>query len=94
MRNAEVAQAIQAREAERRAERIASRTSRQVFWTEVMNDADAPMLARLRASELLARSEGDFLERHVVEGPPPMPQIIVNFRSPEDDAADDDDAES
>ena len=40
--------------------RIASRQQRQQFWTDVMNDKDQPMPNRLRASELLGRSEMDF----------------------------------
>ena len=42
---------------------IADRKTRQRFWTQVMNDADISMKDRLKASELLARSECDFIER-------------------------------
>ena len=36
---------------------------RQEFWTKVMNDPDEDMKNRLRAAELLGKSEADFLDR-------------------------------
>lgn len=42
---------------------IAGREQRQEFWTKVMEDLEMPMRDRLRASELLAKSEGDFLPK-------------------------------
>lgn len=42
---------------------IADREQRQAFWTRTMLDEKAPLRDRLRASELLGKSEGDFLER-------------------------------
>jgi len=41
---------------------IATRQERQKFWTETMNSEEAAMRDRLRASELLGRSEADFTE--------------------------------
>ncbi len=66
LRNANIFAAI-----EKRAERdakptIANRQKRQEFWTAVMEDKKRRMVDRLKASELLAKSEGDFLERHAV----------------------------
>jgi len=56
---------IKAREDVRNDNLIAKREDRQRFWTSVMLDVSQPMMARLRASELLGRSEGDFFEsRH------------------------------
>ena len=44
-----------------KAESIANREERQQFWTETMNNA--PQMAdRLRASELLGKSEADFTD--------------------------------
>lgn len=43
--------------------RIADRIDRQVFWTNMMEDERAKPVERLKASELLGRSEGDFIER-------------------------------
>ena len=42
---------------------IATRQRRQEFWTKVMEDQDENMRDRLRAAELLGKSEADFIER-------------------------------
>jgi hypothetical protein len=42
---------------------IATRQQRQTFWTDVMEDADEDMKNRLRAAELLGKSEADFTEK-------------------------------
>ncbi len=42
---------------------IADRQERQEYWTRVMEDPDEPTVVRLRASELLGKSELDFGER-------------------------------
>lgn len=47
---------------------IASREERQRFWTETMRDSGQDMKFRLKASEYLARTQGDFIE---------MPKVIV-----------------
>lgn len=71
LKNAEVAAAIQRRNAvvtQTKAEvaaaagRIATRVERQAFWTEVMCDTKADIRDRLKASELLGKSEADFTE--------------------------------
>ena len=43
---------------------IMNRQQRQEFWTKMANDEKVSNGDRLRASELLARSEADFLDRH------------------------------
>lgn len=58
-----VAKAIKAREAQRLAPTIATRKERQEFWTAVVRDEEEQMKNRLKAAELLGKSEGDFLER-------------------------------
>lgn len=63
LKNAEVQAVISAAMSERKNSLIASREQRQEFWTAVMNDSDSAMKDRLKASELLARSEGDFTAR-------------------------------
>ena len=45
---------------------IANRLQRQKFWTETMRDEKQDMRDRLRASELLGRSEADFVKHLVV----------------------------
>lgn len=47
---------------------IASRQQRQAFWTEVQGDETLPMMVRLRASELLGKSEADFTEKTQISG--------------------------
>ena len=42
---------------------IASRVDRQKFWTEMMTAKEKDDNDRLKASELLGRSEGDFTEK-------------------------------
>jgi len=42
---------------------IATRQQRQEFWTTVMNNGDEDMRNRLKASELLGKSEADFTEK-------------------------------
>jgi phage terminase small subunit len=63
LKRPEIARAIKARSDRTSELLIADRIQRQEFWTQVMNDKVVPIQARLKASELLGRSEGDFLER-------------------------------
>jgi len=67
LKKPEISEAIRSRESEESRGRVASRLARQEFWTEVMSDAENSMSDRLRASELLARSEADFVEKKQVE---------------------------
>ena len=60
---ADIKDAIKAREAQRLAPTIATRQERQEFWTSVLRNEDEAMKDRLKAAELLGKSEGDFLER-------------------------------
>lgn len=46
------------------APKIATRQERQALWTEVLYDKSQAMSDRLRASELLGKSQADFLDRH------------------------------
>lgn len=43
--------------------RIATRADRQEWWTKIMYDESVEMSYRIKASELLGKTEGDFLER-------------------------------
>ena len=61
--NDDIQDAIKAREAQRLAPTIATRQERQEFWTSVLRSEDEAMKDRLKAAELLGKSEGDFLER-------------------------------
>lgn len=68
MKNPRIVAAIRARENERNAEAIATREERQRFFTAIMRDEGQPTRERLRATELLGKSEGDFVERQEVTG--------------------------
>lgn len=57
---------------------VATRERRQRFWTSIMDDPTASMRDRLRASELLARASGDFLDRlDVTTGGQPLRIEVV-----------------
>ncbi|HEV8178549.1 MAG TPA: terminase small subunit [Gemmatimonadales bacterium] len=43
---------------------IALAAERQAWWSTVMRDKATEMKDRLRASELLAKAQGDFIEQH------------------------------
>lgn len=58
-----IAAAIRERQREELKPHILTREQRQKLWSEVSTDASVAMRDRLRASELLAKSEGDFIER-------------------------------
>ena len=74
IRRPKIQQAIQERENIERRPHIADRQRRQEFWTEVMEDENQQMKDRLKASENLARSEADFIERreHTGKGGGPI----------------------
>lgn len=42
---------------------VLNRIERQQFWSETILNENVPMQHRLKASELLGRSEGDFIDR-------------------------------
>lgn len=54
---------IEEREHRKSSKKIATRSERQEFWTEVMTDAKNDMKHRLKASELLGKSQADFVDR-------------------------------
>lgn len=78
--------AIQEREQARLTPLIAAREQRQIFWSTIMRDTSADMRDRLRASELLGKSEGDFLDRSEFHAPDAAPPdtgpIEVQFVTP------------
>ena len=63
LRNTEIAAAIRERQNKKINPLIATREERQAFWTSIMKDPAFEPRDRLKASELLAKSEGDFIER-------------------------------
>ena len=67
MKKPAIAEAVHDRERKTIEPLVASRIKRQEFWTNTMQDEKTNMANRLKASELLGKSEGDFIERHIVE---------------------------
>lgn len=63
LKRPEIAEAIRKREQERQAYNIATRERRFEFWTQIMENPDEQTRDRLKASELLAKAEGDFIDR-------------------------------
>ena len=61
LKNGKIAAAIREREAKEINPGIKSRKERQEFWTTMMSDAEKDS-DRLKASELLGRSEADFTD--------------------------------
>jgi phage terminase small subunit len=57
--------AIKARESKAIQSAVMNRLDRQIFWSELIKDPKLDVYARLRASELLGKSEADFTERVV-----------------------------
>ena len=69
---------------ERKNALVADRQSRQIFWTSIMNDEKLDLKHRLRASELLAKSEGDFIEKAKIEADvkgETLADFLLNFYS-------------
>lgn len=78
LRKPEILKAIRERGDEEHAARVATRIKRQAFWTEIMAAETVEMKDRLKASELLARSEADFIDRHELSGPDGKPIETVS----------------
>lgn len=70
--------AIEAQRAQDEAAGTATRQDRQRFWTATMLDPNVSMRDRLKASELLARSEGDFIERRETDMRVQAPVKVVH----------------
>ncbi len=57
--------------------RIATRKDRQSLWTALMYDETEETRDRLKASELLAKSQADFVERIEHSGPGGGPVLVA-----------------
>lgn len=81
-----ILEAIQSRENKRLESTILTREERQAFWSDIIRSEDEKnIMAKLKASELLAKSEGDFLDRHELTGKDGAPldaaprKVILSF---------------
>ena len=68
LRKPEIVSAIESRERLSKEKVIMDRESRQELWTMIALDINERTETRLRASELLGKSEGDFIDRHELSG--------------------------
>ena len=68
VRNGKIKTAIEKREKLSNKRIIMDRESRQELWTMIALDINERTDIRLRASELLGKSEGDFIDRHELSG--------------------------
>lgn len=84
LKKPEIQKAIQEREKENIDFLIAVREERLKFWTQIMRDNLSEMKDRLRASELLGKASGDFIEKieaNVAITPASILETIRNRRN-------------
>ncbi len=82
LRKAEIKSAIEKRQTKSITKHIASREERQAFWTKVMEDSIEDMKNRLKASELLGKSNADFTEKIEHSGKLTLEDLIVESNQP------------
>ena len=74
-----ILEAIQNRqETEVRPKDIADRQERQAFWTKIMRDENEETKDRLKASEVLGKSEADFTENLAHKFPEGCGVMLIN----------------
>lgn len=62
---------------------ISNREDRQPFWSSIMNDENQELRDRPRASELLAKSERDFIDQNQSSQVPTIEDLISASRQAE-----------
>lgn len=60
---------------------VADRTERMSFWTSIMKSSDFEVRDRLKASELLAKVEGDFIDKKEKNRGPTLEDLILEAHS-------------
>lgn len=75
LRNPQIVLGIRKRQDVEPEVNIAPRSARQKFWTKVLSDPKSSMNNRLKASELLGKSEGDFID--VIKIPDPVKVTVI-----------------
>ena len=68
LRMPKIIEAIEARNAEATRKRIADREELQEGWTKIFRDENVPLKDRMRAAELLAKSQAMFTDKILVAG--------------------------
>ena len=87
LRNIGIRKRLEAREEKTQVYRIATRQDRQHFWSEMMGDKGQKTSDRLKASELLGRSQADFIDRTENSGNISQLPIETNNLNPKEKAA-------
>ena len=77
LRNATVAAALEKMREKTTSSAIATREERQMFWTNIINDENVEFQHRLKASELLGKSQADFIDRKEITGANGSPLEIL-----------------
>lgn len=77
LRNPKIKKQIQNRESTQMNKLIANRFERQEFWTKIMMDNATDLKHRLKASELLGRSEADFTEKVEHSGAITLEELVA-----------------
>ena len=83
LRKPYIAEAIAAREKDRKSEYIADREERQRFWTAGMR-GQIEGVDPVRCSELLGKSEADFIERRIEDHTHRIRKVELEFIRPGD----------
>lgn len=83
LRLSKVRDAIHQREEYRDRGLVAKRQERQEFWSELMRSSTTKDSDRLRAAELLGKSEADFTEKHEVKGEFTLRDLILETKAAE-----------
>lgn len=65
--NINIQKHLQAKTAKKVKKLIATREERQQFWTDIMRNKKATLSDRMKASDLLGRSEADFTDKTLGE---------------------------
>ncbi len=68
LRNVQIANALSKLTVKGRETAIADATERREFWTSIMREPSVKTADRLKAAELLGKSQGDFIDRHEITG--------------------------
>lgn len=67
LRKEKIMRALQGADILQKRADISDKTERMRFLTAVMRDPKQPILARIRATELMGKALGDYVERHEVD---------------------------
>ena len=82
LENPKIRAALEKLRTETTSSAIATREERQSFWTQAMRDEARELKDRLKASELLGKSQADFIDRKEItgkDGAPLVAEVRITF---------------